>query len=73
MMIGVIVFSIILNLFIGNFFLADITARDGRLMGDEEITISVPSSNTVEQDNNGTISPLTEPSEDPVPPFPPSG
>lgn len=72
MMIGVIVFSIILNLFIGNFFLADITARDGRLMGDEEITISVPSY-TVEQDNNGPISPLTEPSEDPIPPFPPSG
>lgn len=71
-MIGLIVFSIILNLFIGNYFILDSTTRDGRLMGDEEITISVPS-NVVEQDNNGPINPLVEPDEDPIPPFPPSG
>lgn len=71
-MIGLIVFSIILNLFIGNFFLADFTPRSGRLISDEETTISVPS-DTVEQDNNGPINPLVEPYEEPIPPFPPSG
>ena len=71
-MIGFIVFSIILNLFIGNFFLADVTPRDGRLTNDEETNILVPP-DTVQQDNIGPIKPLTEPIEEPVPPFPPSG
>lgn len=72
MMIGVIVFSIILNLFIGNFFLADVTPRDGRLMSDEEITISVPPDGA-NQNNPGLINTMTEPDEDPIPPSPPSG
>ena len=70
-MVRLIVFSIILGLFIGNYFIFDLAHRDGRLTTDEEITISVPP-DAVKQDNSSPINPLVEPSEDPVPPFPPS-
>lgn len=71
-MIWLIVFSIMLNFFIGNYFLADFTAGDGKPVNDEEINVPVPP-DTANQDNTSLIRPLTEPSEEPIPPSPPDG
>jgi len=69
-MIGLTILSIILNLFIGNYFLADFTPEHGRVLSDEEINISVPL-DAVNQGNTREIRLLPPPSEDPIPPFPP--
>jgi len=71
-MIALTIFSIILSLFIGNYFLADFAPSHGKVLSDEEINISVPP-DILKQGNASLRSGLPEPDEDPIPPPPPSG
>jgi len=71
-MIALTIFSIILSLFIGNYFLADFAPSKGKLLSDEEINISVPP-DIFKQGNASMRSGLPEPPEHPIPPPPPSG
>ena len=71
-MIGLIVFSIILNLFLGNCFFADLPHTRGKVLSDKEINILVPP-DILNQANTSMRSGWPEPGEDPIPPPPPSG
>jgi len=70
-LIGLIIVSLVFNLFVGSYLLPGLPTREGNIVNDEEFNRLLP--DTPNQLNGGFVFPMPEPDEPPLPPEGPPG